>query len=64
MAPVPWGMLYLDCAGLWVQGQDGGKVCSHLCQIQQVPGPGMLVSILGCWCPCWDAGTVPGYGFL
>lgn len=56
MAPVPRAM-YPHCAGLWVQEQDGGNVCSHLCQIQQVPGADMLVSILGDWCPFWDADT-------
>lgn len=38
VSPVPWG-LYPDCAG---------NVCSHLGPIQQVPGAGTLVTILGC----------------
>lgn len=63
MCPVPWEM-HPDCAGLWVQGQHGGSVCSPLCQIQLVPGAGMRMSILRCWCPYWDAGVHIGMQVL
>lgn len=43
MGDAPGAVLVCGC-----QGWDGGKVCSRQCRIQQVPGAGMLLFILGC----------------